>query len=80
MCVAFILGRFTQGGGRRGGGGEGGVINLQTAAQTKEDNSVLLLEDNMIQFHWFNDDLIPSKTVLDMNIGTNYDPFGPQDD
>jgi hypothetical protein len=34
----------------------------------------------MIDFHWFNDDLIPSKTVLDMNIGTNYDPFGPQDD
>ena len=81
MCVAFISGRFTQG-GVGGGGGEGGVINLQTSLQTKEKNSVLLLEDNnnMIDFHWFNDDLIPSKTVLDMNIGTNYDPFGPQDD
>ena len=80
MCVAFILGRFTQGGG--GCGGEGGVINLQTSLQTKENNSVLLLEDNniMIDFHWFNDDLIPSKSVLDMNIGTNIDPFGPQDD
>jgi hypothetical protein len=42
MCVAFILGRFTQ------RGGEGGVINLQTSLQTKEKNSVLLLEDKII--------------------------------
>ena len=32
--------------------------------------------DHLIHFHGFNNELIPSKTILDMNIGTNNSPFG----
>ncbi len=35
--------------------------------------------NNMIEFDGFNDELIPPNSVVDMNIGTNYSPFGPQD-
>lgn len=58
-------------------------LKLLTQISTSEPSpasAVFLSEDTMIKFNWFNDDLIPSKAVLDMNIGTNYDPFGPQDD
>ena len=33
-----------------------------------------------VKFDGFNDELIPSNAVIDVNIGTNYSPFGPQDD
>jgi len=37
-------------------------------------------EGHMVRFDEFDDKLIPSNAVVDMNIGTNYSPFGPQDD
>ena len=37
-------------------------------------------EGHTVKLDEFNDELIPSNAVLDMNIGTNYSPFGPQDD
>ena len=37
-------------------------------------------EGQMVKFDEFNDDLIPSNAVLDVNIGTNYSPFGHQED
>ncbi len=36
--------------------------------------------ESMIKFDGFNDELIPPNTEVDVNIGTNYSPFGPQDD
>ena len=36
-------------------------------------------KDKSISFTGFNDDLIPSNSVLDMNIGTNVDPMMSQD-
>ncbi|KAL3774294.1 hypothetical protein ACHAW5_006969 [Stephanodiscus triporus] len=43
-------------------------------------SSVELREDDTIKFKGFNDDQIPRNTSVDVNIGTNYSPFGPQDD
>ena len=37
-------------------------------------------ELDVIKFNGFNDELIPPNTEVDVNIGTNYSPFGPQDD
>lgn len=36
-------------------------------------------DGTIIKFEGFNDELIPQNTVVDINIGTNYSPFGPQD-
>jgi FkbM family methyltransferase len=33
-----------------------------------------------VKFDGFNDELIPLNAVIDVNIGTNYSPFGPRDD
>ena len=34
----------------------------------------------IINFNGFNEDLIPSNSVVDVNIGTNFSPFGPLED
>jgi FkbM family methyltransferase len=48
-------------------------------ASTERLSVVKSLEDGMIKFNGFNDDLIPPNTVLDINIGTNMSPMRAQD-
>ena len=44
------------------------------------ESTNVISEDGMIKFAGFNDDLIPTNTVLDINIGTNLSPMRAQDD
>jgi len=59
---------------------------LSTVTSTSENNeesshstSSSSIEEGMIKFGGFNDELIPPNTVVDINIGTNMSPMREQD-
>jgi hypothetical protein len=52
---------------------------VSASEKNTESSSVVVVEEGMIKFGGFNDELIPPNTVLDINIGTNMSPMREQD-
>ena len=57
-------------------------LRLSSASSFSSSSNAVVNDDGstmMIKFEGFNEDLIPSNTLVDVNIGTNYSPFAPLD-
>ena len=52
---------------------------VSASEKNTESSSVVVVEEGMIKFGGFNDELIPPNTVVDINIGTNMSPMREQD-
>jgi hypothetical protein len=53
-------------------------LNTNTAVTSTSTSATPGSNGELIHFRGFNDELIPSNSVLDMNIGTNNSPIGSQ--